>query len=85
MRNKLPSRAAKPGRKEKEMYENETLIELMKEIANDEIFNENQRRLVRIAIRCAAKFLLYDVALKGNSIVEATNEIEKMFPDENDS
>ena len=63
------------------MYENETLIELMKKIANDEIFNENQRRLVRIAIRCTAKFLLYDVALKGNSIVEATNEIEKMFPD----
>ena len=62
------------------MYENETLIKLMKEIANDENFNENQRRLVRIAIRSTAKFMLYDVALKGNSIVEATKEIEKMFP-----
>ena len=77
-----PSPAAKPGRKENEMYENETLIELTKEIADDEILDENQRRLVRIAIRCTAKFMLYDVALKGNSIAEATNEIEKMFPDE---
>ena len=64
------------------MYENETLIKMMKEIANDEIFNENQRKLVRIAIRSTAKFMLYNVALKGNSIAEATNEIEKMFPDE---
>lgn len=62
------------------MYENETLVQLLKEIANDEIFNENQRELVWIAIRCTAKFMLYDVALKGNSIAEATNEIEKMFP-----
>ena len=77
-----PSPAAKPGRKENEMYENETLIKLMKGIANAEIFDENQRQLVRAAIRCTAKFMLYDVALKGNSIAEATNEIEKMFPDE---
>ena len=64
------------------MYENETLIKLMKEIANDEIFDDNQRQLVRIAIRCTAEFMLYDVALKGNSIANAVKEIEKMFPDE---
>ena len=64
------------------MYENETLIKLLKEIANDEIFDDHQRRVIRIAIRSTAKFMLYDVALKRNSIVEATNEIEKMFPDE---
>ena len=64
------------------MYENETLIKLLKEIANDEIFDDNLRRLIRIAIRSTAKFMLYDVALIGNSIAEATNEIEKMFPEE---
>lgn len=62
------------------MYENETLIKLLKEIDRDENFNENQRRLVRIAIRCTAKFMLYDVNLKGGSIADATKEIEKMFP-----
>ena len=82
MRNKLPSPAAKPGRKENEMYENETVVQLLKEIANDEILDESGRRLVRIAIRCTAKFMLYDVALMGNSIAGPSNESEKRFPDE---
>ena len=64
------------------MYENETLVQLLKEIANDEIFNENQRELVRIAIRCTAKFMLYDVAFMDRSIANAVNELENMFPDE---
>ena len=63
------------------MYENETLIKMMKEIANDEIFDEKQRRLVRLAIRCTAKFMLYDVEWRGGSIEGATKEIVKMFPE----
>ena len=62
------------------MYEKNLFIKLLKEIANDENFNENQRELVRDAIRCTAKFMLYDVALMGYSIAEATYEIEEMFP-----
>ena len=64
------------------MYENEILVKLLKEIANDEILDEFGRRMVRLAIRATAKFMLYDVALKGHSIADATNEIEEMFPDE---
>lgn len=63
------------------MYENETLIKLLKEIANDEIIDEYGRRLVRHAIRCTAKFMLFET-LKGNSIAKSANEIEKMFPEE---
>lgn len=65
------------------MYENETFIKLMKDIENDEIFDNLQRRSIRTAIRCTAKFMLFEV-LKGNSIVNAANEIEKMFPDDNE-
>ena len=63
------------------MHENETFIKLINDIENDEIFNDLQRRMVRSAIRCTAKFMLFEV-LKGNSIVKSANEIEKMFPDE---
>ena len=62
------------------MYEKNLFIKLLKEIENDDNFNDNQRQLVRNVIRCTAKFMLYDVALMGNSIAEATKEIEKMFP-----
>ena len=63
------------------MHENETFIKLISDVENDENFNDPQRRLIRSAIRCTAKFMLFEV-LKGNSIVESANEIEKMFPDE---
>ena len=63
------------------MHENETFIKLINDIENDEIFNDLQRRMVRSAIRCTAKFMLFEV-LKGNSIVKSANEIEKMFLDE---
>lgn len=63
------------------MYENETLIKLLKEIANDEIIDEYGRRLVRHAIRCTAHFMVYDVAWKDKSLEQATKELEKMFPE----
>ena len=63
------------------MHENETFIDLIKDVENDEIFDGIQRRMIRSAIRCTAKFMLFE-ALKGNSIVNSANEIEKMFPEE---
>ena len=64
------------------MYENKTFIKLIREIENDENFNDLQRRMIRSVIRCTANFMFYDVAMKGNSIGKAVDEIEKMFPEE---
>ena len=61
------------------MYENKTFIKLLKEIENDEIFDDLQRGMIRSAIRCTEKFMLFEY-LKGNSIVDSAIEIEKMFP-----
>ena len=63
------------------MNKNETFIELLKNIENDEIFDDLQRGMIRSAIRCTEKFMLFEY-LNGNSIVKAAIEIEKMFPDE---
>ena len=62
------------------MYENETLVQLLKEIANDENLDEFGRQSVRLAIRATAKFMLYDVAWMNKSMTNAVNELENMFP-----
>lgn len=62
-----------------EEYENNELIKFVKEIDEDGELNRYARENLRIAIRCVASFMMNEY-LENNSIVEAKDAIEKIFP-----